>query len=250
VAHSDVIKAQLQFNDRQRDLSEARVTMEKTRLSLGILLFPDFSQNFMAVDDLEHSPPLPSLAEIQQLAQQNNPDLRAAMSALQVTSQEVRAAKAGYLPSLSLDYFYGIDATRFATKTEGIPNLGSSAIATVNIPLWNWGATRSKVLQADLRRQQARIELSFAQRQILSNLRSFYGEAAASHDQLETLRSSAELSAESLRLTTLRYQAGEASVLEVVDAQNTLTQNRNAYDDGEMRFRVALATLQTLTGSF
>ncbi|MBZ5536562.1 MAG: TolC family protein [Acidobacteriia bacterium] len=250
VARSDVIKAQLQFNDRQRDLSEARVTMERTRLSLGILLFPDFNQNFMVVDDLEHAPPLPPFAEVQQLAQQNNPDLRAALSALQVASQEMRVAKAGYLPSLSLDYFYGIDATRFATKTEGIPNVGSAAIATVSIPLWNWGATRSKVHQADLRRQQARVELTFAQRQLLSNLRSFFGEAAASHDQLETLRSSAELAADSLRLTTLRYQAGEASVLEVVDAQNTLTQNRNAYDDGEMRFRVALAALQTLTGSF
>jgi outer membrane protein TolC len=53
-----------------------------------------------------------------------------------------------------------------------------------------------------------------------------------------------------LRLTTLRYQAGEASVLEVVDAQNTLTLTRNAYDDGQVRFQVALANLQTLTGSF
>jgi outer membrane protein TolC len=250
VAHSDAIKAQLQFNDRQRDLSEARVTMEKARLALGILLFPDFNQNFMVVDDLEHAPPLPSLAEVQQLAQQDNPELRAALSALRVASEETRVAKAGYLPSLSLDYFYGIDATRFATKTEGIPNLGSSAIATVNIPLWNWGATRSKVRQADLRRDQARAELTFAQRQLLSNLRAFYGEAQTAHEQVETLRSSSDLAADSLRLTTLRYQAGEASVLEVVDAQNTLTSARNAYDEGEMRFRIALATLQTLTGSF
>ena len=55
---------------------------------------------------------------------------------------------------------------------------------------------------------------------------------------------------ESLRLTTLRYQAGESTVLEVVDAQNTLTQARNAYADGQVRYRVAIATLQTLTGSF
>jgi outer membrane protein TolC len=250
VAHSDVIKAQLQFNDRQRDLSEARVAMGKTRLFLGVLLFPDFNQNFTVVDDLQHTPSLPSLVEVQQLSQQNNPDLRAAMSALQVANQEIRVAKGGYLPTLSLDYFYGIDATRFATKTDGIPNLGSSAIVALNLPLWNWGATRSKVHQADLRRKQAHLELTFTQRQLLSNLQAFYGEAETAYEQLETLRGSAELAADSLRLTTLRYQAGEASVLEVVDAQNTLTSARNAFDDGEMRFRVALATLQTLTGSF
>jgi outer membrane protein TolC len=47
----------------------------------------------------------------------------------------------------------------------------------------------------------------------------------------------------------MRYQAGESTVLEVVDAQNTLTQARNAFNDGQVRFRVSLANLQTLTGS-
>ena len=41
--------------------------------------------------------------------------------------------------------------------------------------------------------------------------------------ELDSLNQSAELAAESLRLTTLRYQSGEATVLEVVDAQNTST---------------------------
>ena len=59
-----------------------------------------------------------------------------------------------------------------------------------------------------------------------------------------------DLSTESLRLTLLRYQAGEANALEVVDAQSTLAQARNAYDDGLARFAVALANLQTLTGRF
>jgi outer membrane protein TolC len=38
-------------------------------------------------------------------------------------------------------------------------------------------------------------------------------------------------------------------VLEVVDAQNTLALSRNAYDDGQARYRAALANLQTLTGT-
>jgi len=58
------------------------------------------------------------------------------------------------------------------------------------------------------------------------------------------------MAADSLRLTNLRYQAGESTVLEIVDAQNTLTQARNAYDDGQIRYRIAIANLQTLTGSF
>ena len=59
-----------------------------------------------------------------------------------------------------------------------------------------------------------------------------------------------ELSADSLNLTRLRYSAGEVTVLEVVDAQSTLVQARNAYDDGKLRYRLAIANLQSITGAF
>jgi outer membrane protein TolC len=92
--------------------------------------------------------------------------------------------------------------------------------------------------------------LSATQRELMAKLHNFYDEAQTSRTELESLDQSAELAADSLRLTTMRYQGGEATVLEVVDAQNTLTQARNAFNDGQARFRVAVATLQTLTGSF
>jgi outer membrane protein len=157
---------------------------------------------------------------------------------------------------LSLDYFYGIDANRFATRGvdsgTGLPvrNLGYSAAATLQLPIWDWGSNRSKLKQADLRRDQARVELSFAQRQLLGNLRTFYSEAQTARQQLDSLSRSAELAADSLRLITLRYQSGEATVLEVVDAQNTLNLARNAFNDGQARYRIAVANLQTLTGTF
>ena len=250
VAHSDVIKAQLQSNDRQRDLRESVLAMDKARLALAVLLFPDFNQNFTVVDDMRLAQPLPALDEVRGLAQKNNPDLRAAAAQFSVARNDVLVAWSGHLPSLTLDYFYGIDATHFATYTGPVKNLGYAATATLALPIWSWGATQSKVKQAELKRDQARRELSAAQRQLLANLQGFYAEAAAARTELDYLRSSAELAAESLRLTTLRYQGGESTVLEVVDAQNALTAARNAYDDGEERYRVALATLQTVTGPF
>jgi outer membrane protein TolC len=249
VAHSDVIKAQIQNQDRQRDLREAQLAMEKARITLAVLLFPDFNQNFNVVDDLDLAPPLMSFDDFVRLAQTKNPDLRVSAASLTAANFEVTSAQAGLLPSITLDYFYGIDATHFAIHTDGVRNLGYEAQATVNIPIFNWGATRSKIVQADLKRRQAQRELSLAQRKLLGDIRTVYSEADAARSELELLKSSAELAAESMRLTTLRYQAGEATVLEVVDAQNTLTQSRNAYSDGVIRYRAALAGLQTLTGT-
>jgi outer membrane protein TolC len=53
---------------------------------------------------------------------------------------------------------------------------------------------------------------------------------------------------ESLRLTNLRYVNGESTVLEVVDAENTLVSAENAQADGMVRYHIALAQLETLTG--
>jgi outer membrane protein TolC len=250
VAHADAIKARIQAQQKQRDLEEAQLDMERSRLDLAVLLFQDFNQDFTVVDDLQTAEPLPSFAEVEITGRKNNPELRAALSAYQASKHEVTAAWGGLLPSLNVDFFYGIDANRFATRTDGIRNLGYSGVATLQIPIFSWGADRSKLKQAELRRDQAHVELTHAQRELLSRLRQFYNEAAIARDEMESLTSSADLAAESLRLTNLRYQAGESTVLEVVDAQNTLTQARGAYDDGQSRYRVAVATLQTLTGNF
>ena len=249
VAHSDVIKAQLQEQDRRRDLREAELAMEKSRLDLAVLIFPDFNENFTVVDDSQLAPPLMSFEEFTRAAETKNPDLRAANASLQAAGYDLSSARGGYFPTLTLDYFYGIDATHFATYTDGVHNLGYSATATLSIPIWNWGATHAKVVQADLKRKQVQRELSLTQRKLLAEMRSLYHEAQAARDELELLKSSAELAAESLRLTTLRYQGGEATVLEVVDAQNSLTTARTNYADGEVRYHTALGNLQTLTGT-
>ena len=251
VAHSDVVRAQIQANDASRQLQDTRLAEQHARLALGVLIFPNFFQDFVPVNDLASLSPLPDRDSVEQLAKNNNPELQAAFAALKAADKEVTVARAAHLPSLTVDFFYGIDANQFATEDRnGLRNLGYSGAATLNIPIFSWGATQSKVKQAELQRHQAQVELSAAQRQALADLQSFYAEAQTSFGQVNTLRSSADLAGDSLRLTNLRYQAGEATALEVVDAQNTLTQALNALHDGEVRYHLALANLQTLTGQF
>jgi len=253
VAHSDVIKAELQTRERQRALREAQLAFLNARLDFAVLIFPDFNDNFDLADDLHSPVPLPTLEEFQQQASRDNPEVRAALAAVQQSNHDVLAARAGYFPSLTFDYFYGIDAAQFAVNSvapngQKFSNLGSSIVGTLNIPIWNWGTTQSRVQQADLRRNQSKRELSLAQRKLLAEMQSLYAEASAALDELEGLSRSAQLAEESLRLITLRYKNGESTVLEVVDAQTTFSTANAAYQDGAVRYRVALANLQTLTG--
>ena len=157
-----------------------------------------------------------------------------------------------------IDAHYGIEANAFALHSVAasfpelgtLPNLGYFIDASLNVPIWDWGILRSRLHQSELRQEQARARLNQTQREVLDNLYSFYNEAQVSRAALDTQRHTADLAVESLRLANLRYRAGTSTVLEVVDAEATLTQSRNAYDDGLVRYRQAIANLQTLTGTF
>jgi outer membrane protein TolC len=131
-----------------------------------------------------------------------------------------------------------------------LPNPGYFIVGNFNLPIFDWGTRRSKVRQAEAHEELARTQLTQAQRQVAANLYSFYNEALTAREAVDGLRQASLLAAESLRLVELRYGAGESTALEVVDAQKTLVDARNAFDDAQTRYRVALANLQTVTGSF
>ena len=258
VAGSDVVRAELQTTALELALREAKFAVDQARLDLAVLVFRDFDQDFTLAEDLSQAPALPDFPQVQTLAGRENPEIRAANSAINVAKSEVKIARQAFLPSLTADFAYGIEANAFAFHSSvaaapdkgNLPNLGYFLTISLNVPVWDWGARKSRVRTAELRRDQATVELSATQRALLHNLQGLYQEARNALEQLNSLQRTVDLAAENLRLIVLRYQSGEATILELVDAQTVQTQARNGYDDGLVRHRLALANLQTLTGTF
>ncbi len=248
-AHADVVKAQLQEQQRQRDLSDAKLAADKARLELAVLLFPDPHTAYTVAAE-GNAPVLASREDVQQAAAKNNPELRSALAALNVSNADVLAARAGYLPDLGLNFNYGIDAPQFAVNgPDKVKNLGYSAMVTVDVPVWDWLTTERRVKQSEIRRDAAKVALTATQKALVARLDEAYDEAAASRDQLASLDQSVATADESLRLTKMRYTGGEATVLEVVDAQTAFVTTENAREDGRVRYEMALAGLQQLTGT-
>ncbi len=249
VAHADVVKAQLQMQQKQRDLSDATVAEQKARLELGVLLFPDPRTPY-TTDPAVTNRVLPTKEEVDQTASKNNPEIRSALTGLQAANASVTSAKAAYLPDLGLNFTYGIDAPQFAKRgPDDVRNLGYSISGTIDIPVWDWFSTQKRVKQSQIQRDAAKVTLTAAQRRLIATLEESYAEAVAARDQLDLLDQSVTTAEESLRLTKLRYSAGESTALEVVDAQNSFLAARTAESDGVVRFETALASLQILTGS-
>ncbi len=249
-AHADVLKAQLLQQQRQRELADAKLAADKARLELGVLLYPNPGTSFeLAPGGVP--PVLPDRTGVDALARKNNPELQSALASLQASQAETYSSQAALLPELNLNFTYGIDATNFGVNgPDGIHNLGYAMSAQLDIPVWDWLATERRIKASRLRENAAKVALTAAQRRSVANLAEYYAEADAANKQLASLDASVTTARESLHLTQLRYVDGESTVLEVVDAQSTLTAAQNAQIDGAIRYRLALADLQMLTGTF
>nr|WP_317891036.1 TolC family protein [Edaphobacter bradus] len=249
VAHADVVKAQLQQQQRLRDLLDGRVAAEKARLELAVLLFPDPRTPYTTLPP-DQLAPMPTREEVNAVASTNNPEVKSALASLQQSDAEVLGAKAAYLPDLALNFTYGIDAPQFAKRgPDGINNLGYSISGTIDIPVWDWFSTQKRIKQSKIRNQAAHVMLTSAQRRLIATLDESYSEAATAREQLDLLDQSVRTATESLRLTNLRYTAGEATALEVVDAQSSLISAQVAQADGMVRYNAALSNLKLLSGN-
>ena len=257
-ARSDTLKAEIQSRIQVAAYDEARLALEEARLNLAVMLFPTFNENFTVVDDLDMTQALPGFSDIQAMAEKENPDMRVAVETARQADLDVTLAKTAFLPTLTVETDYGIEANCFATRCARssfpeigvVPNVGYFLTAALNIPVWDWGTLRSKLHQAQYKQQEAKSLLSQEQRLKVSELYSAYNEAAIARNAVEEAHKTSDLATESLRLVNLRYEGGASPATEVVDAENQLLTARNGYIDAQARYRAAVAALQTITGSF
>ncbi len=252
-AHADVLKARIQADDSQSALTNAQLVREQARIALALLIFRDVNQPFDLADDPSRTLTLPSFSQARKEAGESNPEVDAASKSRQAAQQNLDAARAGYLPALTFDYYYGIDANQFAAETtlhdgEQIQNRGYSAQATLTVPIFTWGATHSKVKAARAEQDVAQANVEYARRKAAGDMEQFYHEAQAAGEDLKTRQEAYTDAVESRRLTLLQYQSGDATALEVVSAQTTVETESSALYDAKTRYATALANLATLTG--
>jgi outer membrane protein TolC len=260
VAHADVVKAQIQSDDSRVAEQDGQLALNSARVALALMVFPDVNQSYELVDDPSLILSLPSFQDAEAAARLHNPELDAAYRSVRMANEAMIAARAEYLPSMTLDYFYGIDANHFAMTTPSnrrldpeldgrpIQNPGYSALASLTVPIWNWGSTRSKVKSAKAMKELAIEDREYARRKLIANLQQLYAEAQTARSEMEIRRTATSNADESQKLTLLQYKAGNATALEVVTSQDTLTLEQNALADAEARYATSLANLATLTG--
>jgi multidrug efflux system outer membrane protein len=148
---------------------------------------------------------------------ERRPDIQEAEQQLVAANAEIGIARAAYFPTISLTGSAGVESTALTGLFSGANGIWSGA-ATLVQPIFTAGRTKSQVAVAEARRDQAVLEYQQTIRQAFREVSDSlvgYRKLREFREQQQSLLTAAE---DARRLVDVRYQGGNASYLEVLDA--------------------------------
>jgi outer membrane protein TolC len=247
VAQVDLIRARLATTSRRDELEQARAAEAVAIETLRVLIGYDPAQT-LTVTDLATEQP--NIAEIDRFTLQmtaGRPELAQFDAQRRAIAEEVNQARAERRPQITYNIIGGFesDSLRAQPLRE---HSGVQATVGITIPIFDWGASRSRQRQAQFRLQSLESARRLAQRNYSQQFTTARQQALSAAERIRLSRAGITDAERNLEISIARYRAGEAQIIEVTDAQNTLTAQRGALYQAVFDYQVALARLRQATG--
>jgi outer membrane protein len=243
----DQVRARLQTTARRDELEVARAEEAVAADSLRVLVGYDFTRPVTTTELLLDVPQPGEIERFTADALARRPELRQLEAERRAALEEVKAARAERRPQLTYSLSGGFvsDSLRPLSLRE---HTGVSATVGVSIPLVDWGVARSRARQAELRAAAAQSARALAERTLAQAFFSARAQALAAAARINLARTGIADAEQNLAASLARYRAGEAEILEVTEAQNTLIAQRTALYQALFDYQVARARLRQVTG--
>jgi outer membrane protein len=247
VASVDLTRAQLQTIGRRDELERAKANEAVAAGSLRILVGYDFTRPISTTDLALAAP---GDAEFQQFKASNisgRPEFVQFEAQVRAAKQEVKVARADRLPQLSYSILGGFDSDSLRSPRLK-EHTGVSGAISLTIPIFDWGASRSRERQARLREQIAENERTIALRGFTEQFYSAQAQLTSAAVRIRLAGTGVTQGQVNLDASIARYRAGEAQIIEVTDALTTLAAQRLALYQAIFDYQVALAHLRQAAG--
>jgi NodT family efflux transporter outer membrane factor (OMF) lipoprotein len=149
------------------------------------------------------------------------PDVRAAEHAVEAAAARTNAAAAERYPTLALNGSLGIESIR-ASNLFSPETTAASLLGSLSAPIFNAGRIRQNIKIQSEQEKQALIAYESAVLRSLSEVENALIAIRRTKERMDLLQKAVASAAEAARLAQQRYEAGEADLLVVLDAQRTL----------------------------
>jgi outer membrane protein len=212
---------------------------------LRVLTSADLTQIFTTEDLLTQMPNDSEIETYTNLAIQTRPEFAQFETDLRIAEQDLKVAQSERKPQIT----YSINGGAITDSPLRIKNgLGVQATVGVTIPLFDWGQSKSREAQAKLKMQQTANARTIAERQLFGQFNSNRILAISARSRIKEIAQSIVNAEKNVTASTARYQAGEAQIIEITDAQNILITQRFALYQAIYDYQTARRRLLNIIG--
>ena len=243
---NDLLKAQVELNNAKLNLQKAKNGLELSRMDLCRVTGLPFSTAIMAVDTVVSvSPPaeiIPSEENVNQ-----RPEYRLMQKNIELEEQNIRMAKADFLPVAGIQAGYnhigGIDfgGTEFS-------NTSLNVLASVKIPLFHWGEGVKKINAAKIDKEIKELELEKNKQLLQLEAEQARLNLQLARERIQMNETALEQAEENLRVTRDNFEVGMETITEMLMAQTSWQQAYSELIDSKTDFKIKETAWLKATG--
>ncbi len=240
---ADYLRTQVLMGSLERERMEAENLVTTSHSRLRYVLGAG-DEKFALTDKVEEdSAPLEELTALKDRAKEQRPDLKAAGKDVEKSQEGIRAARAGYYPSLGLTTQYESNTRNFTSSGENF-----AVFVTVKWNLFNGLATQEKVVEEQALRKRAQLLEADLMRSIDLDVENAYLGLITSRRQVAVARENVVQAEEALRILSDRYQAGLVRAIDALDGETALKKAEQDFLTAQVNSRIFRARLKLATG--
>jgi len=239
VAGIDVLRSEVQLSVQTNRTTTAANDAEKAKLQLARVIGLPLGQSFVLDPTLPELPnPDLSIDQAIERAYETRADYQAALERVRAAEAARQAIVGEALPAVKINADFG-DIGLSPSDSHGT----FSVMGAVQIPIFQGGRTRGRLLEADADLRSRRNEAEDLKGAIYYEVRTAYLDLQATTDQLQVATKARDLAAQQLTQSRDRFAAGVASNIEVVQAQEAVAVANEQYISALYGFDLAKGAL-------
>ena len=182
-------------------------------------------------------------------AWQFRPDLQAMQARVQASEAGVKAAKGNWWPQVFFNgnYYYSRPNSRYIPPLDAWKPTWDLGVS-VQLDVWNWGATSAQVEQARASMLANQFVLEQMKENVSLEVKRYDLARRRAKDKVDVAALAISQAEENVRTIQDKYRTGLATSTDVLDASVSLLQARTSYTGALVEFEVARARLARASG--
>ncbi len=189
-----------------------------------------------------------SLAQWQEIAQRQSPELQALQAQRDAAEHEIERAQAGHKPTLDMLLQWQRNDRDSVTSPTASYRQGQ-VLLQLNVPLYNGGGVSAAVRQAIAQRDRAEHALEAARRELGSRVTREWRQVTEGRARIAALAQAVHSARQLVHATEQSQRAGVRSHLDVLEAQERLGTAHTEWARARYQRLVASVRLAVLAGA-